>query len=100
MPRTPGEQRCFRAAAKADFKAIQVLLHIDSDDHSTWRNLLDFDPLAKYAGYSYEDVVVRPTAEALRTTLKPSQKVRCRDRARGGGREGTGGGTASWEAAR
>lgn len=52
-----------------------MLLHIDSYDHSAWRNFLDFDPLAKYDGYSYEDVVVRPTADALRTALKPGQKV-------------------------
>ena len=70
-----GLQRCFKAAVAAGFTGLQVLNHIDAHDGSTWRNLLDFDPLAKYNGWSYEDVVVRPAAEALRAVVKPTTKV-------------------------
>lgn len=60
----------------AGFSGLQVLNHIDSEDGATWRNLLDFDPLVKYEGWSYEDVVVRPVAEALKGVMKPATKVR------------------------
>lgn len=53
---------------------IQVLLHIDSQE-TTWRNVVNFDPLKQYGGFSYEDVVVRPAVDAVRTTTKPSTKV-------------------------
>ncbi len=35
-------------------------------DGYTWRNLLDYDPLAKYNGFSYDDVLIVPVAEAMR----------------------------------
>lgn len=68
-------QGCFRAAILSGFTGIQILNHVDDALHSTWRNLLDFDPLARYGGFSYEDVVVRPAADALRTVTRPSTKV-------------------------
>jgi hypothetical protein len=43
---------------------LQVLGHIDCGDSGTWRNLVDFDPLAKYGGFTYE-VRGRGDAEAL-----------------------------------
>ena len=70
-----GLQRCLRAAVEAGFTGLQVLNHVDSDDGAAWRNFLDFDPLAKYSGWSYEDVVVRPAAEALRAVVRPATKV-------------------------
>lgn len=33
------------------------------------------DPQQKFEGFSYEDVVVRPAADALRTVSRPSTKV-------------------------
>jgi hypothetical protein len=69
-------QGCFRAAILSGFTGIQILNHVDDALHTTWRNLIDFDPLVQYGGYSYEDVVVRPAADALRTVTRPSTKVR------------------------
>jgi hypothetical protein len=40
-----------------------------------WRNLLPFDPLVKYGGFSYEDAVVRPASEALRAVIRPDTRV-------------------------
>jgi hypothetical protein len=70
-------QGCFRSAILSGFTGIQILNHVDDALHTTWRNLIDFDPLVQYGGYSYEDVVVRPAADALRTVTRPSTKV-CR----------------------
>lgn len=58
------------------FTAIQILNHIDSPDHNHWRNFLDFDPLQRYGGFSYEDLIVRPAADAVRTVTRPGTKVR------------------------
>lgn len=69
-------QRCFKAAVNAGFSGLQILNHIDSQDGSQWRNFLNFDPSAKYGGWSYEDIVVRPTSEALKAVIKPKTKVR------------------------
>ncbi|KAI8462886.1 MAG: hypothetical protein J3K34DRAFT_462714 [Monoraphidium minutum] len=70
-----GLQRCFRAAVNAGFSGLQILNHIDSQDGSQWRNFLPVDPSAKYRGWSYEDIVVRPASEALRSVIKPSTRV-------------------------
>lgn len=70
-----GLQRCFAAAVNAGFTGIQILNHIDSQDHSEWRNFLDFDPMQRYGGWAYEDIVVRPAAEALKAVIKPHTKV-------------------------
>ncbi|WIA43876.1 hypothetical protein OEZ86_010289 [Tetradesmus obliquus] len=70
-----GLQGCFRSAILSGFTGIQILNHVDDSLHTTWRNLIDFDPLQQYGGYSYEDVVVRPAADALRTVTRPSTKV-------------------------
>jgi hypothetical protein len=34
--------------------------------------------MARYGGWSYEDVVVRPSSEALKAVIKPHQKVSSR----------------------
>lgn len=67
-------QTCFRTAIKAGFTGVQILNHIDHDQ-GAWRNELDMNPLAQYEGFTYEDVVVRPAADALRTVTRPSTKV-------------------------
>lgn len=69
-------QTCFRAAVLAGFTGIQILNHVDDASSAhIWRNLIDFDPLVKFGGFSYEDVVVRPAADAIRTVARPSTKV-------------------------
>eukprot|EP00775_Hariotina_reticulata_P002495 gene2495-2798_t len=70
-----GLQACFRSAVKAGFTGIQILNHIDSTEPQAWRNFVDVDPLVKYGGWSYEDVVVRPAADAIRTVTRPSTKI-------------------------
>jgi hypothetical protein len=34
---------------------VGVLVHLDNAAGYTWRNMVEFDPLAKYGGYSYDD---------------------------------------------
>jgi len=68
------QQTCFRAAIKGGFTGVQILNHIDHDQ-GAWRNELDMNPLTQYEGFTYEDVVVRPAADALRTVTRPSTKV-------------------------
>lgn len=36
----------------------------------TWRNLLQFNPAEKKAGYSYADVVIAPMARAVNRAIK------------------------------
>jgi hypothetical protein len=36
----------------------------------TWRNLLQFNPNEKKAGYSYADVVIAPMARAVNRAIK------------------------------
>ncbi len=71
----PPFQTCFRAAIQGGFTGVQILNHIDHDQGS-WRNELEFNPLQQYEGFTYEDVVIRPAADALRTVTRPSTKVR------------------------
>jgi hypothetical protein len=40
-----------------------------------WRNALVFDPLAKYDGFSYYDVMLRPVAQALNAVITPDTQV-------------------------
>jgi hypothetical protein len=68
-------QQCLRSAVQAGFSAIQVLNHIDNPEHNAWRNYLDFDPLVRYQGWTYEDLIIRPAADAIRTVTKPNTRV-------------------------
>jgi hypothetical protein len=48
---------------------IYVLPHIDSGGGvRTWRNWVDFDPLEKYGGYSYADLMIGSIVGALAET--------------------------------
>lgn len=40
-----------------------------------WRNVVRFSPLQKVEGYSYEDVLINPAAEALKNVLAPDVSV-------------------------
>lgn len=68
-------QQCFRFAVQAGFTGIHVLNHIDNQEGVAWRNFVDCDPVKRYGGFSYEDVIVRPTADALRTVTTTKTKV-------------------------
>lgn len=41
-----------------------------------WRNALVFDPLAKYGGFSYYEIMLRPIAQALNAVITPNTQVR------------------------
>ena len=45
---------CLRHAVSKGM-GVGVLVHLDNAAGYTWRNTLEFDPLAQYGGYSYDD---------------------------------------------
>jgi hypothetical protein len=50
--------------------------HLDDGlNAGQWRNAMLIDPLAKYGGMSYFDVVLEPLARAASETIKPSTRV-------------------------
>jgi hypothetical protein len=55
-----------RKAVDANFNIV-VHIHLDDGlDKGTWRNVMIFNPIAKYGGVTYYDTVVKPTAEAVK----------------------------------
>jgi hypothetical protein len=59
-----GLQHCMKYAANNNM-ALTVHIHLDDGhDRGTWRNVMIFSPTANYAGGTYWDTVVKPTAEA------------------------------------
>lgn len=55
-----------RRAVDNNFNIV-VHIHLDDGlDKGTWRNVMIFDPTAKYGGVTYYDTVVKPTAEAVK----------------------------------
>jgi hypothetical protein len=70
-----GLEDCFRYAVGQGIEGLQVLNHIDAYQGKSWRNLLDFEPTTKYDGWSYEDLVLRPTASALANATLPETKI-------------------------
>lgn len=78
-----GLQKCFSAALDAGFTTIHILPHIDPIDSSTgkglWRNVVKFDPLARVgpqgAAFTYEDVLLKPAAEALNAVTRSDTGV-------------------------
>lgn len=79
-----GLQKCFQAAIDAGFTTIHILPHVDpidaADGRGMWRNVVRFDPLAAVKGessrgYTYEDVLLRPAAEALNNVVRGDTQV-------------------------
>ena len=69
-----GLQWCLAKAVELDLD-ISITPHLDDGlEMGGWRNALVFDPLAKYAGYSYYDVVLRPIASALNAVITPDAR--------------------------
>jgi len=57
---------CMRRAVDNNMKIV-VHIHLDDGiDKGTWRNVMIFNPIAKYGGVSYYDTVVKPTADAVK----------------------------------
>jgi len=67
--------KCVQAAVD---RKMALSIYIQIDDASPallWRNNLKFDPLVKYSGYSYDDVLTRPLAEIVRARAIPEKHV-------------------------
>jgi hypothetical protein len=47
----------------------------DGLERGGWRNALVFDPLARYGGYSYYDIMLKPIASALSAVMAPDTQV-------------------------
>jgi hypothetical protein len=67
---TQGLSSCFQKAVNFGF-GIALIPHIDDAnpnyDQRLWRNLIPFDPLAKYdEKYSYDDILISPLTQALK----------------------------------
>ena len=55
---------------------ICILPHIDAGGEiHTWRNWVDFDPLAAHGGYSYASLMIDSIADALAATIDEDTKV-------------------------
>jgi len=55
---------------------LSVLAHLNAGGKIyEWRNHFQFDPLAEYAGYSYQNSVIGAISDALAATIKPDQAV-------------------------
>ncbi len=68
-------QRCFQKAIDAKL-SIALTPHLDDGTgQGRWRNVLDFDPTTKHAGFSYAEVALLPLAEALNTIARPDTKI-------------------------
>ncbi|KIZ05779.1 hypothetical protein MNEG_2178 [Monoraphidium neglectum] len=77
-----GLQKCFKAALDAGFTGIHILPHVDPVDASgkgMWRNVVKFDPTQKIGpggnAFSYEDVLLTPTAQAINAVVGPNTLV-------------------------
>ncbi|KXZ41591.1 hypothetical protein GPECTOR_376g168 [Gonium pectorale] len=69
-----GMELCFRRAVEEGL-GISIVPHLDDGGKTAaWRNGLLFDPKKKYNGFSYQQVMLDPIADALAAALaaKPS----------------------------
>ncbi|KAF8073017.1 rpsQ [Scenedesmus sp. PABB004] len=56
---------------------IAITPHLDDGlEQGGWRNALNFDPLASYAGFTYYDIMLRPIAQALNAVITPTTQAR------------------------
>jgi hypothetical protein len=56
--------------------SIAITPHLDDGlELGGWRNALAFDPLAKYSGYTYWDIMLQPLAQALNAVITPDTQV-------------------------
>lgn len=67
--------KCLKAALERNM-GISVYIQIDDASvHNLWRNNLVFDPLGKYGGYSYDEILTLPLAELIQTMARPDTAV-------------------------
>ncbi|GAB4813506.1 hypothetical protein N2152v2_000552 [Parachlorella kessleri] len=68
---------CMKVAVASGFN-LAVNMHVDDATNGGlggWRNTLDFSPLDKYGGRSYEEVVLNPIADAIKAAAGANTKV-------------------------
>eukprot|EP01025_Chloroclados_australasicus_P021362 TRINITY_DN2248_c0_g1_i2.p1 TRINITY_DN2248_c0_g1~~TRINITY_DN2248_c0_g1_i2.p1 ORF type:complete len:458 (+),score=41.31 TRINITY_DN2248_c0_g1_i2:706-2079(+) len=66
---------CFQYAIN---KGLDITLSPHLDDGlelGGWRNTIRFDPMTKYGGFSYADIMIYPLADALAATANANTKV-------------------------
>jgi hypothetical protein len=55
---------------------LAITPHLDDGlELGGWRNALVFDPLAKYGGYSYYEIMLKPIASALSAVITAQTQV-------------------------
>ena len=68
-------RRVFERMVEHDM-GITILPHIDAGGRvQQWRNWVVFDPTEKYAGYSYDELMLGTIADALAETVTPKTRV-------------------------
>ncbi|MCA9231080.1 MAG: cellulase family glycosylhydrolase [Planctomycetales bacterium] len=68
-------RRTFAEAVAHDMD-IAVLAHLNSwGEVDDWRNYFQFDPLARYSGYSYEQAMIQPIKSALEAAVSAKTEV-------------------------
>ena len=88
-------QPCLKYAVDLGFD-IAFTPHLDDGlNNGQWRNAMRINPLEKYGGMSYFDVVLKPLADSMAATLQPDTYVRARRLA---ARRRRGRGARSWAA--
>ncbi|KAG2493204.1 hypothetical protein HYH03_008624 [Edaphochlamys debaryana] len=64
-----GLELCFRRAVEEGL-GLSIVPHLDDGGRTAaWRNGLKFNPKQKYGGFSYEDVMLNPIADALAAAI-------------------------------
>eukprot|EP00878_Enallax_costatus_P042632 GHUV01050055.1.p1 GENE.GHUV01050055.1~~GHUV01050055.1.p1 ORF type:complete len:299 (+),score=46.39 GHUV01050055.1:42-938(+) len=68
--------KCLQHAVAKGFTGIAVTPHLDGWGQFTpWRNSLRVNPLAKYSGFSYTDIMLVPLAHALNAVMTEDMTV-------------------------
>jgi len=81
-----GLRKCLQAGVDAGFTTLHILPHVDPRERDIdtgrglWRNVVKFDPVKKvgpdqWNAFSFEDVLLRPAAEALNEVIKHNTTV-------------------------
>ena len=67
-------QVCFQRAVERGLD-FMITPHLEDGSQSGfWRNGLIFDPLEKFEGFSYQDILIAPIAKALKA-VNPKSKI-------------------------
>lgn len=70
-----GMQACFASAVQYKMSIHVTPLLSDGTGRAAWQNLLKLNPLAKYEGFSYFEIMLRPLAHAINGAVQEDTKV-------------------------